>query len=142
MLGVEVPFSMELAHPTTGEVLMVPVVGAVDAIVAEGGQRAVIELKTSKRRWSSDQLEYDLQRSLYEKAARHLGYGDAALRLLVTTKAVHPDVQSEEIVRHESDAIEALDVIFGVHAAIAAGVDYRTRGWQCGSCPYADRCRP
>lgn len=142
VVGVEVPFSMSLTHPTTGEVLGVPVVGAVDALVVSDGQKVVVELKTSKRRWSTDQLEYDLQLSLYKKAAWHLGYADAALRLLVTTKAVHPDVQAEDVVRHDADIAEVVDVIFGVHAAAAAGVDYRTRGWQCNGCPYSERCRP
>ena len=27
-------------------------------------------------------------------------------------------------------------------AAVSAGVDYRNRGWQCRSCPFAEPCRP
>ncbi len=37
VLAVEVPFALELAHPATGEVLDVPLVGAIDALVDDGG---------------------------------------------------------------------------------------------------------
>lgn len=144
VLGVEVPFSMELTHPLTGEVLGVPLIGAVDAVVADEGQKYIWELKTAKRRWSpGDQVEFDLQVSVYARlAARHLGHAGAPVRLVITTKTVHPEVQVENPIRHEGDEKEVLDVIFGVHAAVAAGVDYRNRGWQCKTCQYAEACRP
>ena len=59
-LGVEVPFSMELAHPVTGELLPVPLIGALDAVVSDGETTSVWELKTGKRRWDRNQTEYDL----------------------------------------------------------------------------------
>jgi CRISPR/Cas system-associated exonuclease Cas4 (RecB family) len=143
VLGIEVPFSLELTHPMTGEVLGVPLIGAVDAIVADEGQRVIWELKTAKRRWAADQTEFDLQVSVYARlAARHLGHADAPVRLVIATKTVHPEVQVENPVRHEGDEREVLDVIFGVHTAVGAGVDYRTRGWQCRTCPFAEACRP
>lgn len=142
VLGVEVPFSIELAHPETGEVLGVPLIGALDAVVVDGRKKYVVEQKTAKRRWSSDAVEFDSQLSTYKIAARHLGHGDATLRLVVTTKAVHPEVQIEDPVRHDGDEREVLDLIFGIHQAIAAGVDYRLRTWACKSCPYSEPCRP
>lgn len=143
VLGVELPFVLELSHPTTGEVLPVPLIGALDALIVDDeGRKYVIELKTAKRRWGADQVEFDLQVSAYRLAAMQLGHGDAGLRLLVTTKTIHPEVQIEEPVRHDGDVAEVLDVIFGVHTAIAAGVDFRNRGWQCRTCPYAEACRP
>jgi len=60
--------------------------------------------------------------------------------LLVTTKTKTPDVQIERLVRHERDEDEFVHVAFGVHRAIAAGVDYPKRDWGCRSCPFADRC--
>lgn len=143
VLGVEVPFSMDLSHPLTGEVLPMPLIGALDAVVVDDdGRKYILELKTAKRRWTPDQVEFDLQVSAYKLAAHHLGYDDATLRLLVTTKTVHPDVQVEDPARHEGDLVEVIDVIFGVHAAVRAGADYRSRGWQCRSCPFAEPCRP
>lgn len=140
--GVEVPFAIGLTHPSTGEVLAVPLIGALDALVVYDGVKHAIELKTARRRWNDDQLAYDLQLSLYRIAAGELGHGDARLRLLVATKAAHPELQAEDVVRHRADVDEAIDVVFGVHAAVAAGVDHRNRGWWCQSCPYAAPCRP
>lgn len=142
VLGVEVPFCVELTHPETGEVLGVPLIGALDAIVVDEGKKYALELKTAKRRWSSDAVEFDSQVSTYKIAARHLGHEDATLRLVIATKTVHPEIQIEDPVRHDGDEREVLDLIFGIHAAIAAGVDFRLRTWACKSCPFAEPCRP
>lgn len=142
VLGVEVPFALELTHPETGEILAAPIIGGLDAVVAEGGRKYIWELKTAARRWSGDQVEFDTQVSIYSIAARHLGYGDADLRLVIATKTLHPDLQLEDAVRHAGDEREVLDLIFGVHQAISAGVDYRLRTWACKSCPFAEPCRP
>lgn len=142
VIGVEVPFSLDLTHPTTGELLDVPLVGALDAIVTEQEQKFLWELKTAKRRWAADQVEFDVQVSAYKLAARHLGHADATLRLLVMTKTVHPEVQTEDPVRHSAEVDEVVDLVFGVHSAIRAGADHRIRSWMCRSCPYADPCRP
>ena len=52
-------------HPATGEVLDVPLVGAMDAIVVQNGQVTLLELKSGKKKWSSDQFEYDQQSTGY-----------------------------------------------------------------------------
>ena len=140
VLGVEVPFSMDLGHPITGEILPVPIVGAIDALVGEEGNSTVLELKTAKRRWAPDQLEYDLQMSGYKMAARTLGHGEVELKLLVTTKTKVPDVQVEHLVRHRRDEREFAEIAFGVHRAINAGADHPLRGWQCRGCQYSDAC--
>jgi hypothetical protein len=123
-VGVEVAFSLELSHPVTGEVLPVPLVGAIDAIVLDRGKGAVWELKTSKKKWSADQLEFELQLTAYTVAARRLGYEGADLKLLVTTKTSMPDVQVERLVRCRRDEEELAVIAFGVLEAAAAGIDY------------------
>ena len=141
VLGVEVAFSVELAHPKTGELLSVPLIGALDAVVVDAGRKYIWEIKSAKRRWSGDQIEFDIQTTAYGIAARHLGHDHATPRLLIATKGAHPDVQLEDLVRHRPDEDELVELIFGVHAAVNAGVDYRLRGWHCRSCPYAEPCR-
>jgi CRISPR/Cas system-associated exonuclease Cas4 (RecB family) len=137
--GVEVPFSLELVHPVTGEVLDVPLIGAMDAVVDEHGFTRVWEVKTGARRWSQDQLDFDLQPTAYQMAVRDLGYSDAAVTLIAVTKK-KPAVQVEELVRHPGDEAELVDIAFAVQRAVAAGVDYPMRGWQCRMCPYAGAC--
>ena len=139
-LAVELAFELELAD-TTGEILPVPLIGALDAVVLEGGRGAVWELKSGKRRWSADQFEFDLQATAYGMAARQGGYDGVDLKFLITTKTKNPDVQRETVIRHRADEQELAEIALGVHRAVEAGVDYPNRGWQCGTCAFAAACR-
>ncbi|MFO0675333.1 MAG: PD-(D/E)XK nuclease family protein [Polyangiaceae bacterium] len=141
VLGVEVPFSLELVDPRTGEVLPVPLVGALDAVVLHAGRGAVLELKTGKKKWAADQLETDVQMTAYSLAARALGYDGATLTLMVATKTKAPDVQIEHLVRTRRDEDEFVATALSVHRAVRAGVDHAIRGWQCKNCAYSDVCR-
>lgn len=142
VLGTEIAFEMEVVHPRTGEVLALPVIGAMDAVVVqEDGRGALWELKTGKRKWSADQVEFDLQTTVYRRAARELGYDGIDLRVLVTTKTKTPEVQVLDIHRNDADEAELAEVFFGVHRAVGAGVDHPVRGWQCRTCQYAGACR-
>lgn len=49
VLGVEVPFVIELQHPGTGDTASLPLIGGIDAIVVEEGNLFVWELKTGKK---------------------------------------------------------------------------------------------
>ncbi|MGK2932337.1 MAG: PD-(D/E)XK nuclease family protein [Solirubrobacterales bacterium] len=141
-LAVEMAFSLELNHPKTGEVLPVPLIGSIDAVVLTGGVGSIWELKTAAKKWSPEQLEHDLQITGYGIAARELGYDGARLEFIVVTKTTKAAVQREVAVRHEADERELVDVVFSVHRAIRAGVDHRARSWACSTCCYAAACRP
>lgn len=141
-LAVEWAFQLELTHPVTGEVLPLPLIGALDAVVLEGGRGAVWELKSGKRRWSADQFEFDLQATTYGIAAREGGYDGVDLKFLITTKTAKPDVQRETVIRHRADEQELAEIVFGVRRAVEAGVTHPNRGWQCGTCAFAAACRP
>ena len=137
---VERAFVLELAHPVTGEIAPVPFIGAMDAVVVDEGRTEVWELKTGKRKWSADQMEYDPQPTAYVMASRELGYEDAEVRLLVTTKAREPDVQIERLVRRRGDERELAETVIDVLHAVKAGVDVRIRGWGCQTCAFAGVC--
>lgn len=141
-LAVEMPFSLKLAHPQTGEVLAVPLIGSIDAVVLSDGIGSIWELKTAAKKWSAEQVEHDLQVTGYGMAARELGYDGVQLELLVVTKTAKPVVQREVAIRHGADEDELVDVILSVHRAIRAGVAHRARSWACATCPYAQACRP
>ncbi len=142
VIEIERSFSLELTHPATGEVLPVPVVGSIDAIIENDGIKVVWELKSAKKKWSADQIEFDLQSSTYLSAARALGHENPQVELLITTKSKRPDVQIERLVRHRRDEQELAELTFAVLAAIETGIDYRIRGWQCRSCQWAGSCPP
>jgi CRISPR/Cas system-associated exonuclease Cas4 (RecB family) len=140
VIDVERAFILELAHPVTGEVALVPLIGGIDAIVVDEGKVVVWELKTGKKKWSADQIEYDPQPTAYTMAARELGYGDVDVKLLVATKMAKPDVQVERLVRRRGDQRELAETVLDVLHAVKAGVDVRIRGWGCRSCAYAGVC--
>jgi putative RecB family exonuclease len=140
VLDVERAFVLELAHPVTGEIAPVPLIGAIDVIVVDDEKLEIWELKTGKRKWSADQLEYDAQPTAYSMAAKELGHDDPGLRLLLTTKTKAPDVQNERLVRHRADRRELAETALTVLRAVGAGTDYRVRGWGCKTCAYAGVC--
>jgi CRISPR/Cas system-associated exonuclease Cas4 (RecB family) len=142
VLGVEIPFVLEIVHPVTGEAASLPVIGALDAVVVEDDGPSVWELKTGKKKWSADQLEFDLQPTAYTMAARELGHDEVAVKLLVTTKTTKPDVQLERLVRRHGDIQELAETAIGVLQAVQTGLDLRLRGWACRSCGYAAVCSP
>lgn len=140
VLGVEMAFSIELEDSRTGELLDTPLIGSIDAIVTDNDKPAVWELKSSKKRWSADQLENDLQVTAYRLGARVLEVDDPALMLLVTTKAKKPTVQVENVIRTERDENELVRIAASVMRAVDAGVDHPIRSWACKGCPYSGRC--
>lgn len=140
VLGVEVAFAIELTDPITGGDLPAPLVGGIDALGWEDGRAVVWEFKTSAKRWSRDQLEYDIQPTAYKVAARSLGHADPLLRLTVATKGSKPDVQVEDLVRGRRDERELAEIAIGVMRSVRAGADHPVRGWACRSCQYAGAC--
>jgi CRISPR/Cas system-associated exonuclease Cas4 (RecB family) len=141
VIGVELPFSLEITDPEFGDVLDIPLIGALDALVINDGVSQVWELKTAKRKWSADMLEFDLQPTAYGMAAEQLGYDDPDLILLVATKTTRPDVQIERLVRTKADRDDLRVTAQSVTAAISAGIDHPIRGWACKGCPYAHACK-
>ena len=140
VLGTEVAFSLELAD-FDGHSLDRPLIGAIDALVVEGGRPVIWEFKTGKKKWSADQLEFDLQPTAYKMGARVHDLQDPVLQIIVTTKAKSPGVQVERVTRTARDEQELVEVIASVLRAIEAGIDHPMRGWQCRSCPFASSCR-
>ncbi len=138
--AIEVPFSIDLIDPDTGEMLP-PLVGSVDALVVKNGELTVWELKSGKRKWPADQLAHDLQPTAYRIGMRVHGIENVALELLVTTKAKVPDVQLERIVRGRQHERDLIATAASVVRAVEAGVDHPVRGWMCKGCPYAGACR-
>jgi hypothetical protein len=75
VVGVEVPFTIELPDPTTGEILEEALVGALDLVVREEQKHVVGEHKTAAKKWSKDQIKNDGQLSAYKLVARKAGSG-------------------------------------------------------------------
>ncbi|HOU92266.1 MAG TPA: PD-(D/E)XK nuclease family protein [Polyangiaceae bacterium] len=144
VLGIEVAFSVTLKHPRDpSEEIVVPLVGALDALVVENGAPVIWELKTSRKRYSATELELAmLQPTVYTVGARVLDVEDAEVAVIVATKAKQPAVQISRLRRHETDEIELYELAEQVLRAVAAGVYPRNRGHACVTCAHRTECAP
>ncbi|MCA9617389.1 MAG: PD-(D/E)XK nuclease family protein [Myxococcales bacterium] len=139
ILGIELPFELELVDPETGEVFP-PIIGAVDALVRARSTTELWEMKSAAKRWSDDALVYDLQSTIYQ-AAMKPRHPDIQPVLIAVTKTERPAVQIERLARGPSDEADLLATTRGVTRAIEAGVDHPVRSWACKKCEYAGICR-
>ena len=139
--GVEVPFVAALHDPDTGEVLDEQLVGTMDLVLRHGDHCIVVEHKTAARKWSEDQLAFDLQPTAYKFAPQQAGLGHVGLRLQVVTKTKVPVVQVADVERGFRDNDDFLRTAVGVLRAVDAGVAYPVRGWACKGCQFADVCK-
>lgn len=140
VVAVEEPFAVPLHDPDTGEVLEEQLTGFIDLVVMEDGRRVIVEHKTSAKRYTVDQLTYDVQPTAYALAMRARGWTDIGLRYQVVTKTAKPTIQIEDVIRGARDEDDFLRTAVGVLRAIDAGVAFPMRGWMCRSCPYRRTC--
>ena len=140
VVAVERGFSVTLHDPDTGEQLEETLVGAFDLVLREDDRHVVVEHKTSKRKFSLDQLRYDHQVTAYKRAAAQLGLGVVGVRFQVITKATRPVMQIVDVERDAQDEDDFMRTVVGVLRAIDAGAFYPIRGWQCRGCQYAHAC--
>jgi len=141
VVAVEEPFSVEIAHPTTGEVFPERLVGVLDAVVQDvDGSYQILEHKTAARRWTEARLTHDLQLSAYTLAAPLIGLGPAALTVQLFVKTKSPTLELLHPARTDHDRLDLMHVITGVLAAVEAGAFFPRRDWQCKSCPYSGPC--
>ncbi len=141
VVAVEKSFAVPIHDLETGEVLEEQLVGTIDLIVNESGQRVIVEHKTAQKKYSLDQLRFDIQPTAYALAAREMGLGEVGLKFQVITKTKIPAIQIADVHRDDQDEDDFLRTVGGVLRAIDAGVSYPLRGWQCRTCPWAGPCK-
>lgn len=141
VLAVEKSFTVDLYDPATGEVLEEKLTGVIDLVIEEDGHPTIVEHKTSARKYSADQLLYDVQPSAYSYGAEFMGWPEFGLKFNVITKTKVPAVQVEELRRDENDIEDFLHTAVGVLKAIDNGISFPIRGWGCKGCPFKARCR-
>lgn len=143
LLHVELPFTLEIVDPATGEVGSCPLIGAIDAVVATPRAIELWELKSGKKRWTQDAVAFDFQPTAYRMAMRSMTKGNPEqvdLKLIVTTKSEKPDVQVEELVRTPLDERELMETAVSIQRAVRSGCFHPVRSWMCKQCEYADAC--
>lgn len=136
VLAVETAFYADVADPHTGEFLEEQLTGFFDAVVQFGEKTVVLEHKTAARAWSQDQLDFDLQVSLYQAVTR-----TDAVRLQVMTKTKVAKFLTYDLCRTERQMTEGVEIVCGVLTAIRAGAFFPNPGWGCDGCEFRKLCR-
>jgi len=140
VIEVEMPFSVELADPETGEVLP-RLVGVLDAVVREReGGYAILEHKTAAKRWTEDKLAFDNQLTAYSLAAPQLGLDNATVVVQVLLKTKNPDLVLYRPHRSDADRRDLVDIVRGITRAVRAEAFHPIRDWHCRGCEYASAC--
>lgn len=135
VVATEERISLEVVHPTTGEVLGRPLLGYLDLRLEN---RKVIELKTARSRYQPTDLASNLQFGAYAASLDALQL--ETLDVWVILKNRSPDLQKLRV----SKSIERLTWFFEaaqeIEAAIDAGHFPPSPGWTCATCEYRTRC--
>ena len=136
VLAVETAFYADVADPQTGEFLEEQLTGFFDAVVQFGDKTVVLEHKTAARAWSKDQLDFDLQVSLYQAVT-----GADSVRLQVVTKTKVAKFLTYDLCRTERQLTEGVEIVCGVLTAIRARAFFPNPGWGCDGCEFKKLCR-
>jgi len=145
IIGVEIPFKVDMADRVTGETLPCHLVGIFDLIETDDdGNPVVVELKTGKKRFSEDQLDLDFQATLYGYALKQMGYSttkdETLIRFDLLLKTKKPALEKSFTIRNEKHYLQALNTIKKVLRAIEKETFFPITGWQCSDCPYQKTC--
>ena len=146
VIGVEVPFSVDLVLEETGEVLPCKLSGIFDLVESdEEGTLIIVELKTSSKRYTDDQIDLDLQGTLYSYALKqirlHTNGDDTLVRYDQLLKQKTPSMETYYAVKGNVQYTWAYHLVRKVLRAIDHEVYHPIPGWQCKDCPYGTTCQ-
>lgn len=138
VLSTENPFSFQL------EGIDIPIIGVMDLIEQdESGNLIITDFKTSNRSYSKDEIDKNLQLTLYYMAAKRIGFADREIILkfdcLIKTKT--PKFEQYYTVRNEEDERRLTKKIQEIGRGINQGIFIpNDSGWKCGYCSYKQHC--
>jgi len=146
IIGVEIPFSLEIIDHESGYILPCQLVGVFDLIEADDyGNPIVVELKTGNKRFSEGQIDIDLQATLYGYALSRMGYTDNAGNTLIRfdqlLKTKKPAMERYFTVRNETHYRQAIRTIKQVLHAIEQEAFFPINGWHCDDCSFQKTCK-
>ena len=138
IIGVEEPFTFEVPE------LPVPIIGAIDLIEQDdAGTIIITDFKTSSRAYAADEIDQNMQMTLYQLATRANGYVDREilLKLDCLIKTRSPKYESYWTTRTEIDEKRLIRKIQQVWEGISKGVFIpNDTSWKSKGCPYKKAC--
>ena len=139
MLGIEQPFIFEMAG------LPVPLIGIFDLVLEDpAGTIVIVDHKTASKAYSMNEVNQNLQMTIYHMAARANGYGDREilLRLDCLIKTKVPKFEQFYTTRADWDERKMVKKIMAVWDGITKGVFIpNDTSWKCRRCGHQTACR-
>ncbi|MFA5181461.1 MAG: PD-(D/E)XK nuclease family protein [Syntrophales bacterium] len=140
VVAIEEPFSFIL------DGCNIPIIGAMDLVEEDSsGILIITDFKTSGRSYSRDEVDRNFQLTLYQIAAKAIGYTDREILLrfdcLIKTKT--PKFEQYYTTRSETDEIRATRKIVEVAKGISKGVfipNDSPQNWKCKGCSFKKPC--
>ena len=138
VIAVEEPFILTLRE------LAIPLIGYIDLLEEdESGTLIITDIKTSGRSYSNDEVDKNLQLTLYQLAAKGNGYRDREILLkfdcLIKTKT--PKFEQFYTSRSETDERRLVKKIQEVWNGIHKEVFIPNDGhWKCKNCGLKKHC--
>jgi putative RecB family exonuclease len=137
-VGAEIPFSLPLTEPVTGEVLGPNLEGRLD--LAE--KDAVVEFKTSAQTLNAQDLKDSLQLTCYGYAYRMLFHKEPrSFRVVDFVKTKTPKMVVLQATREEKDYRKLFYLAKEVLRGIDSGIFYPNPSFKCKDCEYEDPCQ-
>ncbi len=118
--------------------------GRVDLLVESDDAVTITDLKTSRSRWTADQVNDQAEQLLlYSELVRRLVPGKALrLQFAVITKTKEPTVELHEVEYSAARVERTRQVLRRVWGAIESGTVYPAPSvLGCASCPFREPCR-
>jgi putative RecB family exonuclease len=140
VMAIEEPFSFII------EGCQVPIIGAMDLIEHDSSGTIIItDFKTSGRSYSTDEIDRNFQLTLYNLAAKAMGFEDREILLrfdcLIKTKT--PKFEQYYTTRTRTDELRAIKKITEVWNGISKGVfipNDSPSNWKCKGCAFKKPC--
>ena len=139
-IGIEEPFSFMI------EGCPLPIIGSIDLMEKDKAGTIIInDFKTSSKAYSNADVDKNFQLTLYQMAARAIGYGDAdiLLRFDCLIKTKQPKFDSYYTTRGVTDEIRARRKIIEVARGISQGIfipNDSPQNWKCKGCSFKKNC--
>jgi putative RecB family exonuclease len=137
VIAIEESFQFKLPN------LPVPIIGVLDLVEEdESGALIITDWKTSSHAYSADEVDKNLQITIYQMAARANGYRDREILMrfhcLIKTRV--PKFEEYYTTRSEMDEMRTMKKIRHVFEGISKSVFIPNESWKCKGCSYKNAC--
>ncbi len=137
-VGAEIPFSLPLVEPITGEALGPNLIGRID--LAE--QDAIVEFKTSAQTLNAQDFKDSLQLTCYGYAYRMLFQKEPkTFRVVDFVKTKTPKMVVLQATREEKDYRKLFYLAKEIVRGIDTGIFYPNPSFKCKDCEYEGHCQ-